>query len=45
MKNFKKLSREDLKLVSGGVMEYLIKCCKTKTCPTNPNCLIAVNPV
>lgn len=45
MKNLKKLTRENLKTINGGVMESIIRCCKMKTCPTNPYCLRVVTPV
>ncbi|MFY7845206.1 MULTISPECIES: bacteriocin-like protein [Chryseobacterium] len=45
MKNLKKLSRAELKVLTGGISPYIVKCCKDRTCPTNPYCLRVLTPV
>ncbi len=45
MKNLKKLNRQELKSVGGGISPEIVRCCKNKTCPTNPYCLRVLTPV
>jgi hypothetical protein len=45
MKILKRLSRAELKVLTGGISPYIVKCCKDRTCPTNPYCLRVLTPV
>lgn len=45
MKNLKKLTRKELKSFSGGISPQIVRCCKERTCPTNPYCLRVLTPV